>query len=78
MKRPSDGTGRRLKQARAQRQLTMDQLASKAKISQSAISVIESGQRNPTTQTIENLAWALEVDPAWLAYGTGNKPDWDK
>lgn len=56
--------------------MTMDSLAAKSGISQSAISYIEKGERKPTADTIEALADALEVDPCWLAYGTGVAPEW--
>lgn len=75
MKTASDGLGRRLRQARTARGLTMDQLAQKANVSQAAISTLERDQNYPATNTVERLATALGVDPCWLAYGTGTKPD---
>lgn len=72
----SDGIGKRLRLSRLGRELTMDQLAARSGISQSAISLIESDKIRPTAHTIEKLASGIDVDPCWLAYGTGAKPDW--
>ena len=76
MRAASDGVGRRLYEARMQRDVTMDQLADRASLSQAAISLIEKDKIRPTAHTIEKLARGLEIDPCWLAYGTGSKPDW--
>lgn len=76
MRLSSQGVAKRLFEARRARDLTMDQLAAKAKVSQSAISRLELGKSYPATNTLEKLAIALEVDPCWLAYGTGEAPDW--
>jgi transcriptional regulator with XRE-family HTH domain len=75
MKAASDGVGARLKKARAARGLTMDQLAVKVKMAQSTISSIETGKSRPSAYAIERLAWALNVDSCWLAYGKDPKPD---
>jgi len=72
----SEGVGRRLYEARRARDMTMSDLGNKIKISGAAISLIEAGKRRVTTEIVEKLAWALNVDPCWLAYGTGSKPDW--
>lgn len=76
MKPASDGLGKRLIQARLYRDLTMDQLADKAKVTQQTISRLELGKNYPVTITVEKLANALEVDPCWLLFGTGTVPDW--
>lgn len=68
--------GERLYLARTKRDMTMDQLSAKAGISQPNISRLESGRHDPSASTIAKLAAALSVDPCWLAYGTGTKPDW--
>ena len=73
----SAGIGKRLYLARTRRNLTMADLATKADISGAAISYIESGTRKPTADTVEGLARALDIDPCWLAYGTGEVPDWN-
>lgn len=72
----SSEIGARLHLARSKRDITMNALAAKAGISQAAISYIEGNERRPTADIIESLADALEVDPCWLAYGTGVAPAW--
>lgn len=76
MKLASAGIGRRIFEARAKREMTMDQLAAKAKVSQPTISKLERGIHDPAAGVVEKLARALGVDPCWLAYGTGQTPDW--
>jgi transcriptional regulator with XRE-family HTH domain len=76
MKLASATIGKRLFEARNKRNLTMDQLAIKAKISQATISKLERGIHDPAAGVTEKLARALDVDPCWLAYGTGSTPDW--
>ena len=76
MRLASEGIGKRLFEARIKRDLTMDQLADKSKINQSTISKLERGINDPAAGTVERLARALDVDPCWLAYGTGSEPDW--
>lgn len=56
--------------------MTMDVLAAKSGISQANISRLEKGRHDAVSETIMRLANALSVDPCWLAYGTGQKPDW--
>lgn len=68
--------GRRLFAARSKRNMTMAELATKADVSASAVNLIEKGRRSPSAEIIESLASALAVDPCWLAYGTGEKPEW--
>ena len=77
MKLASAGIGKRLFEARIKRDMTMDQLAAKAKLSQATISKLERGLHDPASGITEKLAIALGVDPCWLAYGTGNKPNWE-
>ena len=76
MKAASDGLNKRLFEARNQRGLTMDDLADKAKLNQTTVSRLERGRNYPSTLTVEKLAKALGVDPCWLAWGTGDCPDW--
>jgi transcriptional regulator with XRE-family HTH domain len=54
----------------------MAELADKAKLSPSSVNQIEKGRHSPSAETIEAFAKALDIDPCWLAYGTGTKPDW--
>lgn len=68
--------GERLNVARTERGLTMAALANKANVSSALINDAEKGRHSPSTDKVEQLARALDVDPCWLAYGTGTKPDW--
>jgi transcriptional regulator with XRE-family HTH domain len=77
MRLASAGIGKRLFEARIKRDMTMDQLAAKAKISQATISKLERGLHDPASGVTERLALALGVDPCWLAYGTGEQPKWE-
>ena len=73
----SGSVGRRLLQARRHHGLTMAALAKLASVGAATINHIEKGRQIPGADTIERLARAMEIDPCWLAYGTGKKPDWD-
>jgi transcriptional regulator with XRE-family HTH domain len=42
-------------------------------VSSTAISHVEEGKGQPRTDTIEKLAIALKVSPAWLAFGQGER-----
>lgn len=72
----SYSVGPRLRLARDKRKLSMQELSDKAGVAASTINHIEKGEKQPRGDTIERLAIALEVDPCWLLYGTGNKPQW--
>ena len=69
--------GLRLKTARDRRGLTMTQLAESAGVGTSTINQIEKGLTQPRGDTVEKLARSLSVPRAWLAYGDGEKPDWE-
>ena len=68
--------GKRLFLARSKRGYTMEQLGQRSTVHASTINGIEKGRNDPGTVTTSKLAKALDVDPCWLAYGTGEKPDW--
>lgn len=53
--------GRRVRQLRNRAALTQEQLAERAQISVSFLSMIERGERAPHLETLEKLAIALEV-----------------
>lgn len=58
--------GERIAALRAEKGLSQSALARLVNTSQSAISQIESGERNPSFETIRQLAKALEVSAAHL------------
>lgn len=48
------------------KKLSQKQLAAILDLSQSALSNLENGKRSPSLETIENLAKALDINPAAL------------
>jgi transcriptional regulator with XRE-family HTH domain len=58
--------GKRLASMREDAGLSQSALARRVGTSQSAISQIESGERNPSFETIRQIADALGVTPAYL------------
>ena len=58
--------GEKLREARTRRLLTQDELAEKARVSQSTIANIERNNAEPQFRTIRKLAKALDVDPTTL------------
>lgn len=68
----------RLKMAAEMRGLTQSQLAERLKTgSQPMVSNWMSGSKTPTSERIRELARALDIDEAWLAYGEGQGPQPD-
>jgi len=65
------GLGRRIRAARAERKLTLEDLAKAAGVSKSVLSQIERGATNPTLATLWNVAKALGLDPLALFGGEG-------
>jgi transcriptional regulator with XRE-family HTH domain len=63
--------GRAVAQARERAKLTQPELAEKANISQSHVSLIEQGRRRPTSETLSVLARALNVRYEVLAEPAG-------
>ena len=66
----SAGFVARLKDARSLRGATLRELAQSAGIVEGTIRALERGTM-PQLDTLESLAKALRVSPAWLAYGEG-------
>lgn len=60
----------RTKRARLARGLTLREVGRRSASSAAAIRTTESGTM-PSLDTVETLAKALRVSPAWLAYGEG-------
>jgi len=54
----------RIQYLRETRDLTQSQLADKAKVSQSTIAQLESGEKKPSVETLEKVASALDVNLA--------------
>lgn len=56
-----DAVGRRVRQLRMLAGMTQERLAERAEISVSFLSMIERGERSPHLETLEKLAFGLEV-----------------
>lgn len=65
--------GARLRQVRCERGHTVRGLGALAGVSGAAVSAIENKPHMPSLATIEKLAKALDVSPAWLAFGPAAK-----
>lgn len=63
------GFGARLAKIREQTGFTQSSLARAVGLSQSAVSQIEAGERNPSYETIRQLAEAMNLSPAHLVGG---------
>ena len=61
--------GKRLKQARLEKGLTLKELSDLAGPSDSQLCLIENGTNNLTENRAEDIAEALEVGVEWLLYG---------
>jgi transcriptional regulator with XRE-family HTH domain len=66
-----DGLANRLYEARAARGFSMRELEQLADAAGNLVRNTEGGRSLPTLRTIEQLSKALDVSPAWLAYGQG-------
>lgn len=69
VKSPDYSLGERLKFLRESRKLTQAELGLKAKLTQATIANLEGGRKDPSVQTLEKLAEALDVHIATL-FGT--------
>jgi len=67
--------GHALKVCRSAKHLSLDQLADTAKLSQSYLSMIESGKREPTLSSVEKIAKALEVPIPILLFLAAEKDE---
>src|SRR3984885_14926367 len=63
---PAEGVGRRLKELRRSRGLTLAQLAEQTKLSIGSLSQVERGLVSPTIRTVYAVSTALGVSPAWI------------
>lgn len=69
------GVSGRLAKRRQHLGLSRAVLAAAAGVTVTAVQHIEDARRVPSVETVERLAVALDVSPAWLAFGEGNRPD---
>ena len=69
------GIGTRLRETRKKRELTQQELGDLAGTNQAVIQKIENGKsKNP--RMVEDIALVLEVNPAWLQWGTPYAAMW--
>lgn len=64
------GLADRVQEGRALRKFSIREVERRAETSEGAVRAIESGTM-PSLDTLEKIAKALGVSPAWLAYGQG-------
>lgn len=64
-----------IRQWRAHRGLTLEQLAERLEMTASHLSMLERGQRAYTQETLEALAHALQTDPASLLMRDPSDPE---
>lgn len=70
-----DTIGQRIRDARTARKLTQSGLARAVDITESqTVSNWERGVQRPGLQTVDRIAAALDVSPAWLLTGEGRGP----
>lgn len=62
--------GARIADERKAQGLTLRQLAERAGVGDSMISLLEAGKRRPSWETLDKIATGLGVDPFRLADGT--------
>jgi len=65
------GLGGRLREARTAQGLSLNEVGRRAGAPASQVQKTEQGTTVPTLTTIEQLATALRLSPAWLAFGLG-------
>ncbi|RJQ30066.1 MAG: XRE family transcriptional regulator [Peptococcaceae bacterium] len=58
--------GKNIRQFREIKELTQEQLAEKAGLTGAYLGYIERGERNPSLETIDRIAKALQVEPVSL------------
>ncbi|MBW5286359.1 MULTISPECIES: helix-turn-helix domain-containing protein [Burkholderia] len=67
--------GRAVKVCRSAKKLSLDELAERAGLSQSYLSMIESGKREPTLSSIEKVSTALGVPTPILLFLAAEKDE---
>lgn len=64
----------RLKSLRQKRGLSLNALGIAAGLTYTTIHNIETGRTVPGIDTVEKIADALGISPAWMAFGEGEPP----
>jgi transcriptional regulator with XRE-family HTH domain len=79
-----DTVGSRVKLARTKRGLGQGAVCKAVGVSSGYLSLLERSSpdvkgsvKNPRSDTLQALAYVLDVPTSWLAYGTDPEPDWD-
>jgi transcriptional regulator with XRE-family HTH domain len=67
--------GRRLRELREGRGISVSELARRAAIGKGTLSELETGQRNPTIETLFALTTALEVPISAVLHDAGGSPE---
>lgn len=65
----TDSFGARLKACRRAVGLTQTEFGEKVGLTRSSIANVEAGRQGTLLHDVERFAGALDVDPAWLAFG---------
>jgi transcriptional regulator with XRE-family HTH domain len=60
--------GKAIRMCRSRKELTLAELAKRTKLSESYLSLLERGNRDPTLSTIEAIARGLEVPVSLLVF----------
>jgi len=63
MEKISEKLGKNIKKIRAKNKMSQGDLCRKSGIDRGYMSAIENGKNNITIETLEKIAWALEVSP---------------
>lgn len=66
-----DGCGRRIREARTLRNLTMKELGAAVSLSTSSLGAYELAERQPSHETLQKIAQATDVRLPWLESGEG-------
>lgn len=74
MSAPPQSLGGRLREARLRAGLTQDALATLAGVHRASVQMAENG-RSARPRKLDAIAAALDVSPAWLAFGDDLTPD---
>ena len=63
--------GKRIRQIRKERNLTMEAFGKQIGVTRNSISMIESEKNNPSDQTIRSICREFNVSEDWLRTGAG-------